>query len=624
MIAAAADSRWAEEMDAWCALPAPDRRPIYAWIHDQIESLPECYAIRGRFQIENSPWLREPFHSMQDPLCRRTTCSKAIQSAGTLLAELTTIWRLANDPGNCTFTMHNDKKAEEEAKTRMNPLLESCTATARLLPRKGPMRTTQEIYFGGFFFILNAANEGDQQSQSVRYKINDEVWMDKWAKVYMDACGRVTAFEQQGTSHILDVSQGGFEDEAENSCDWATWSFNQGTQEIWSVLCANPSCGRAQHLAINDSRRDGTRDSFGFVFEGRRDDGTYDEDRAGETARWVCPHCGHNHADSDATRLHWRTTGHYLPTRPGLNVAQSIDIATAPLRAREWRSFRWDALTAHPMRLIALEYARAENHFFRFGDDSLRQKFRQKRQARPWRVERTKIEVSAAGSGYRLADVAGGAALPGELMRTGSLDKQDTHWWLEIGAWVPWSGGIEYRQLWFSRVETIDAAQVLLKRYGVLPHLVAEDRRYKSDEVDRDCVGFGWTGLAGSTTHRKRWTVKDEASGQMVNYPYSPTFLSPVDSGRDAPYIVFDGDYFKDLLSTALAKKTGLRWLVAEDVNPLWLEHIRGESKQEVRPGVWEWHEVKTNAPNHGLDTSVMQLVIAMARGVVRFEEVKS
>ena len=34
--------------------------------------------------------------------------------------------------------------------------------------------------------------------------------------------------------------------------------------------------------------------------------------------------------------------------------------------------------------------------------------------------------------------------------------------------------------------------------------------------------------------------------------------------------------------------------------------------------GIFEWHEVKNNADNHGLDTSVMQLVIASIRGIIK------
>jgi hypothetical protein len=45
------------------------------------------------------------------------------------------------------------------------------------------------------------------------------------------------------------------------------------------------------------------------------------------------------------------------------------------------------------------------------------------------------------------------------------------------------------------------------------------------------------------------------------------------------------------------------------------------KEKKEVKPGVWEWHETKNNADNHGLDTSAMQLVIASVRGIISTQE---
>ena len=110
----------------------------------------------------------------------------------------------------------------------MFPLFESIYIIRQLLPRPGPLRTQTEVFFpGGLFFILNSANLSHQQSQSVRWKINDEIWMPRWADVYEDACKRVTAFEQQGTSHILDISQGGIEG------DQADKSFRNGSMREW-------------------------------------------------------------------------------------------------------------------------------------------------------------------------------------------------------------------------------------------------------------------------------------------------------------------------------------------------------------------------------------------------------
>jgi hypothetical protein len=190
---------------------------------------------------------------------------------------------------------------------------------------------------------------------------------------------------------------------------------------------------------------------------------------------------------------------------------------------------------------------------------------------------------------------------------------------VEVGAWTN-QPTLTYRQLYFGRVDTLGMARSIQADYMVPDWAVAQDRAYMPSEVDRDCHTYGWSGLEGSKTKRKRWTQRDEASGRMVNFPTSDVLLSPI-NGTTVPYCQWDGEYFKDLLSSALSKDGGITWLIPEDANPLWREHIKGEEKKEIRPGVWEWHEAKNNADNHGLDTSAMQLVIASVRGIISTAE---
>jgi hypothetical protein len=129
-------------------------------------------------------------------------------------------------------------------------------------------------------------------------------------------------------------------------------------------------------------------------------------------------------------------------------------------------------------------------------------------------------------------------------------------------------------------------------------------------------MDFGWRGMRGFA--RKTWTMRDEPTGQMVNYPFSDPQVSDY-RGGDVYFYNWSGDWFKDILSLALEGKGDLKWELPEDVNPLYLEHLKGEHKVEIRPGVWEWRETKSNAANHGLDTSAMLLCIATIAGVLRY-----
>lgn len=583
-----------EWLDGNLGLPKPDRRPIYQWAHDNIPELPSAYAMRGRFDVRNSPWLVGPFDSMSDPSVRRTTVSKAIQSGGTLLAEITAAYRIVNDPGPSTFTCQSDEMATLEGKTRLFPLIESIEAIRLILPRPGPHRTQTEVFFpGGLFFILNSANISHQQSQSVRFKINDEIWMPRWADVYEDACKRVTAFEQQGTSHILDISQGGIEG------DWAAWSFANGSQEEWSANCFG--CGKSMPLHIRQFMTDDKEKRAGLVWspDAHRDDGTIDEVRVAETARFVCCHCGHEHADTDQTRAAWRRSGHYVVTREN--------------PPRHWKSYHWEALTAHPMHLLASEFAQAETHFAKYRDDNPRQKFRQKREARSWVVHREAINLferpedapEYTTTTYQTEKV------PGEVLRTMTIDRQQSGFWVEIRAWTPEPASW---QLSFGRVDTVDSVRRMQELYGVPDACVAQDRRYQPAQVDAECLRYGWRGLMGYP--RKTWTLANETTGTLENFPHSDPKFASVGGGFSAPYYEFSSFHAKDIVSDA-ANGNGIKWHQPLDVNPLYAEHLAAEEKVEVRPGVYAWKEVKQNH-NHGFDTSAMQVTVAIIAGLVR------
>nr|QSE37145.1 MAG: terminase large subunit [Caudoviricetes sp.] len=586
----------APDLIADLRLPRPDRAPIYDWARRNVQ-LPESYATPGPFNVRLSPWLVPIFDALQDPLVRRVHFRKAVQIGGTLVADVWLPWIIANDPGPISWTMQTDEMVEKHAKTRLWPLLERCRPVAAMLPKPGPHRTTTEIYFGGFFLTLNAANLSTQQSQSIRYKINDELWLPRWQEIYGHAVARVSKFEEVGRSKIYNSSQAPVMDAETGNVEDA--SFRSGDQGEWHAEC--PACRKLHAIAFEQLTE--TKDRGGVVWDkaARRDDDTWDVARVVETVRFRCVHCGHESLDNDATRAHWAKTGRYVPQNPKAS--------------REVRSFRIEALVTRPMRLLAEEWAHAENAWVRTGDESAKIEFRTKREARPWIVEKKSVNLLVKDSGYKVADHADGQPIPDEAIRFLAIDRQQDHFWAEVGAFST-AQGPRYRQLWFGRVDTRDQLRQLQQRYKVADACVAQDRGYRPADVDRDCAEFGWRSMRGYG--RRTWTMRDEGTGQMINFPFSDPQVSDY-RGGDVYFYNWSGDYFKDLLAAALEGKGDLRWEMPSDVNPLYIEHLKGEHKVEVRTGVWEWREVRSNAPNHGLDTSAMLLCMATIAGVIRY-----
>lgn len=573
---------------------APDRSPIYEWARKHVE-LPQSYAVPGKFNVSLSPWLRPIFDALQDEAVRTVTVSKSIQSGGTLIADVWVPWLIANQPGPISWTMHTDDMVQRHAKTRFNPVLDLCAPVARLLPRAGPLRTTTEIYFGGFFLLLNSANLSDQQSQSIRYKINDEIWHPKWQAIYKEAIGRTTKFEEMGTSKVLNISQGGWENDVSDT------AWKAGDMAEWSATC--PACHRSHPLAFRQTCTDEPERHAGVVWadDARLDDGTFNIARACETARFRCPHCGHESPDADPTREAWKRAGHYVTTRDD-----------APSHVR---SFHFEALPSRQMRLLVEEFCTAENEFHKTGSQDSRRTFKQKREARAWIEERQTIDIVTGNGDFCVADYADGQRAPGEQHRFMVQDRQKDHRWVEIGAFSLENEGTVYRQLWFGRVDTKEQARQLQQKYLVADSCVAQDRRYESSQVDTECLAFGWRGMEGMK--KKTWTLRNDGTGQFENYPHSDPLWSPI-NGQQVPYYQFSSYHCKDIVSAALAGN-GIKWLLPQDVNPLYLEHVKAEEKKEVRPGVWEWVEVKQNA-NHGLDTSSMMVAIGIIAGLIRFK----
>lgn len=586
------------EFDRSFALPRPDRSPIHVWARKHVV-LPESYAIPGHFNVNLSPWLIDIFDALQNDFVRTVTVSKSIQSGGTLIADVWVPWLIVNAPGPISWTMHTDDMVERHAKTRLNPIMERCAPVATLLPRPGPMRTTTEVFFGGFFLMLNSANLSDQQSQSIKNKINDEIWHPRWQGVYAEAIGRVTKFEEMGTSKVLNISQGGWENDVSD----AAW--RAGHMAEWSAEC--PACHKAHPLSFRQSMTDDAalpakeRRKAGVVWDAaaKLDDGTLNVALAGDTARFRCPHCGHESPDTNETREHWRRSGRYVATRPD-----------APAHVR---SFHFEALVSRPMRLLAEQFCTAENEFAKTGSDDARRVFRQKREARAWVVERQSIAVSGSASDYT-QDTYASQPTPGELARVMMQDRQKDHRWVEIGAFSNDGGGTVYRQLFFGRVDTKEQARMLQHKYMVPDSCVAQDRRYEPAAVDAECLAFGWRGMEG--VKKKTWTLRNEQTGALENYPHSDVLWSSI-NGQQVPYYQFSSYHCKDIVANA-ASGNSFKWLLPRDVNPLYPEHLKAEEKREVRPGVWEWVEIKQNA-NHGLDTSAGIVCIAVVASLIRF-----
>ena len=568
----------------------PDRRTIYAWAEENVV-LPDTYSKAGPFRA--SGWMLPVFDALQDQKVRRVHLRKAVQQAGTLVADVWLQWLINNDPGPTSWTMQKDDAMEIHLKTRVWPTMMACAATRQKLPPEGKMRTLDSVYFGGFFVIFTAANIGSQQSVSIRYKVNDEIWMEKWQEVYPDACARVAAYEREGISKIFNISQAGVVDDVEDK------SFRDGNQGELHINC--PDCGKSTPLVFSAVREDKTHAGVVWAPDAKGADGYFNVARAMETCRYQCVHCRGESVESEATRRHWNKNHHFISANP-----------SAPETVR---SFHIEALTNDKMPDLVQAFCSAWNDTRRGIEDGMK-KWQQKRRALPWSEKGESITLRGGTSvdSYRYADYKDGILWDGEKARALTIDRQKDHFWVEINAWR--ENG-DSRQILYARVNLIEEARELQLRYKVKDKFVFEDCGYMPSAAYDDCVRFGWIAFRGE---RQKEYIHYDAGGRGLKNPY----YSPVQiidhKGRPVYKVSFCADNCKDVLARIMEGKSQLRRDFPTDVSVAYMQQVNAEQKLRKPSGEWGWEKVPAGAANHGLDTSVAQIVFALNAGFIKSE----
>lgn len=580
----------------------PDRRPIYEWAADHVV-LPAAYAVDGRFSVDSSRYMIEPFDAVRDPLVREITAAGAIQTAKSLLAEIAQLWAMVNEPGPGMWTMQTDQDAREHWSQRFLALMRACRPLADMLPTGNDL-VRGNIYFGPFFWSVNGANLNNLQRVSIRWKFNSEVWLWK-AGLLEHARGRVTAFERAGTSKVFNESQGGLKG------DDFTRAWEAGHQAVWGVIC--DGCSRLVPWTFFARMRDDPQRMAGVVWsEDARDDrGDWNVQRCVDTARWVCCECGHEHVDTPPVRARWNSRGAYVVGRHD-----------AP---RELRSYRWEGLVGTTVGRLAGMWAEACNQKHRGVYQGVKD-FYQKRCALPWEENAADFDekIELHGAGYTLADVAKNpsAKIEGEAHRFMTLDRQRDHLWATIRAWRADGSS---RLLWCGKLLTVENAHELALTHAVPSRLVFEDAQHDTSGVYDDCARWGWTALHGSGQNAFWHEERNPANGQVRRFT---RFWSPVKhaqhKGQAVRYIHWSSDPVKDVLHRLHSGK-GVPFEIPDDVPDYYAEHMAGEIKRErvnKQSGRLElrWI-VRSGHPNHLRDCEAMGVAAALMLKLIGLEK---
>ncbi len=580
-----------------------DRRPIWQWAEEHV-SLGSNYTITGKFRLDRSPYLRDPFDSLQADHVRIVCLRAPVRSGKTLFADVLLLWIIANDPGPTMVNYQTDAMAKDMAKTRTRHNLDLCPAIAPLLPADRHDRNICEIHFAhGMPLWIQGPSESNLQSKGIRYLINDEPWLWQPGRIYQ-AYARTKDFDRMGNSKTLNISQGGIEGDDEDT-EWG-----KGDQREWHVHCLNPQCGQCflPALEFNQTNSDGK--TIGFAFDDSDvmldEHGDWRVAEAIKTIRHICPHCGHVSPDSNATRSAWNAAGKFVPRNP----------KAPPHRV----SFHFESSVVGPWSAILEGYLYALNALRRGVVDPIRI-WTQKERALPW----SELLLFTAKPS-RTFDVSA-EEWKEEHVRFFTLDFQDEDvWWGMICAW---SRRGEARRLWFGRLTSESDILKLQAEWKVKPAHVGMDCGYKTKRVYAMCARNGWIAFRGDS--RPEFSARERtAGGGWLNFRRSWEWYSgdpeigTVHAGRRFAYVVrWSNPTLKDRLSQLIAR--GL-WITPKPDHPhdeAELEYKRQMSaeykKQKRNPvtGQVQMIWVCPSGHNHLFDCASEQVVFATIKRIL-------
>lgn len=453
-----------------------------------------------------------------------------------MVADIWVPWLVVNDPGPLMWNMQTDKIADDHSETRAMPILEDCKPTRDLFPKdKNKKRKNEIIFSNGMPIYIQGPSIGNLQSKGIRYLINDEIWIWKEGRL-ADAKARTADFEEIQSSTILNVSQGGFEND-DLDVEWKS-----STQREWLINCLK--CGHKMVVKWSNFRDDGSR--WGIVWdddETTRDErGEWKMSRVLESVRFECEKCGHVHADSPKTRQEWNRLGEYRVMNPSGNPRN--------------HGYHWPSMIHRNFAKLVEKFLLAKDAFKRGSLEPL-QEFFQKEMAEPWSEMAAFEPESQSKAVYEV-----NSDWEEEKVRFLTIDvQQESEFYWVVRAW----GMKESRRLGFGRAFGYAELAKVAEEFKVQPNHVLIDSGYDTKEVYFQCCRYGWIALKGEDLEFFQHSIKRQGRTEYVRRSYSPLAKGDPEKGgrhqgqRFCKLIRWAGPAIKDRMQR-LRDGKGAKW----------------------------------------------------------------
>lgn len=589
-------------------------------------NLQNGYAIKGNFDVSRSKYLIEPFKALRNPAIRQLVILKAVQTGGSLLADIWIPFLIEHCPGDVLWLMQDDDFCTKFLAERFMPLLRNTPSLQPWIDAAGRFGIKKDqLLFPHMSVTMGGLNEGNVQSLSKQYVVIDECWRAGNDGLIRQAKARTTAFPY--TKKILLISQAGVEGD-DLDLEW-----KQSDQRDWNWQC--PSCEKHQPFEMSIKREDGTYAGMKWdTNETTRPNGRWNYPAVAKTARLECFHCGHQVEDTPANRRRIDDTHKYVATNPGAD--ETIV------------GFHWPCIANVDISFasVVVEYLQAKEQKDEQGYDLPLMEFYQKKLAKPWRIGAQEDYSPIETESY---DV--NAEWPEEKYRFLIADCQKDLKKFYVGVYACSLSG-EDRELARETAHSFDDIAAIQQHWKVKDQRVFLDCGYHMTRVLRECVQRGhtatirvgkalrtvwlcWHGLKGSGQETfSHINPKTKAQEFRI---YSPLKMYDVCEGTNlrlprAPYYEWSNLHCKDLLRARRDGDPGVpRFLTLPDTLPAsdqWSFNAQMRSEHrlvEVKNGRKRaiWLPIKETLPNHEWDKGAMLQAVKAICGIIGGREIE-
>lgn len=603
---------------------------IVEWCEKYVE-LPPAVARPGLVSFEGSRYLIRPLMRCGDYTTREVNIKFPTRHAKSLIANLVYCWSIVNLKVPFLHVFHDGDTAFEHCNERVWPMLDRNDWYRPYRPvQKTHRRIMDGTHANGVSFRFCGSAPGRLQSNPACIVVADEIWQWK-AGSLSHARARMGDFEPLGLDKLITMSQGG----AKYCDDWRL-QYASGTVCNWMGIC--DGCGKPMPLVWMGTRED--RSKYGVVFESKYvgDSRLRSIDRAVETVRFVCKHCGHEHTSEPAWRKRLDRYGDYYHERESGELVEESNLPDSKI------SFHITAMMTVPLQKLVEEWIEANNRKERSGSYEDVHAFIEKRLAEEttdFHADQPEILLS---TGEEITIEEGVPSWSKAKYRAMGIDTQKDHYWAVV---LAFSEAGEIMVLFAGRLETMREVDETRRRFGVPYRATGQDVGWNASTVLADIAKEGeirngrflcWYGTMGrdyprgwthavksgksETKVRRFWNSQSFEAGFGRTRKQNPKLFAYL-QGKGIEVFQFDSNTYRTILNRLhIDSQNGKTLYFHESLDAVELGRHLAADVSEICPRTKrvKWSR-KGGRPNHLADCMVIALMIGCAAGWVSVDQ---